>query len=137
MLCGKGSLISLILPVFKTKALANSLRGLAYKIAAAVASAQTANETAQAQAATAEATAKAAIEAAEAKTTMTGQALDKMKTKQSKTRRIMSRRRGRAPRVKLRRRNLCCSPLTPLLQLWEPFLLRTGAGLGRLAGRSC
>jgi hypothetical protein len=30
MLCGKGFLISLILPVFKTKALANSLRGLAY-----------------------------------------------------------------------------------------------------------
>ena len=24
-----------------------------------------------------------------------------------------------------------------LLQLWEPFLLRTGARLGRLAGRSC
>ena len=39
---------------------------------------------------------------------------------------------------KLRRRNHCCSPLTPpLLQLWKPSLLRTGAGLGRLAGRSC
>jgi hypothetical protein len=31
MLCGKVSLISLILPLFKTTALANSLRGLAYK----------------------------------------------------------------------------------------------------------
>jgi hypothetical protein len=30
MLCGKGSHISLTLPLFKTKALANSLRGLAY-----------------------------------------------------------------------------------------------------------
>jgi hypothetical protein len=88
MFCGKGSLISLILPLFKTKALANSLRGLAYK--------------------------------------------------PSKERKIMSRRRGRAPRVKLRRRNHCCSPLTPpLLQLWKPSQLRTGAGLGLLAGRSC
>ena len=77
----------MMLPLFKTKALANSLRGSAYK--------------------------------------------------QSMARKIMGRRRGRAPRVKLRRRNHCCSPLTPLLQLWEPFLLRTGAGLGRLAGRSC
>jgi hypothetical protein len=31
MLCGKASLISLILPLFTTKALANSLRGMAYK----------------------------------------------------------------------------------------------------------
>ena len=88
MLCGNGTLISLILPLFKTKALANSLRGSAYK--------------------------------------------------KSKARKIMSRRSGHAPRVKLRRRNHCCSPLTtPLLQLWKPSPLRTGAGLGRLAGRSC
>ena len=32
MLCGKGSLNSLILPLFKTKSVANSLRGLAYKL---------------------------------------------------------------------------------------------------------
>ena len=60
--------------------------------------------------------------------------------KQSKARKIMIRRRGRAPRVKLRRRDHCChccSPLTPLQQLWKPSRLRTGAGLGRLAGRSC
>jgi hypothetical protein len=31
MLCSKGFLISLILSLFKAKALANSLRGLAYK----------------------------------------------------------------------------------------------------------
>ncbi len=37
--------------------------------------------------------------------------------KQSKARKIMimSRRRGRPPRVKLRRRNHCCSQLTPFL----------------------
>ena len=34
-------------------------------------------------------------------------------------------------RVKLRRRNQRCPLLTPLLQLWEPCLLTTGAGLGR------
>ena len=39
--------------------------------------------------------------------------------------------------LKLRRRNRRCSPLTPLLQLWGPFLPTTGAELGRLAGRSC
>ena len=55
----------------------------------------------------------------------------------SEARKNMSRRRGRAPRVNLRRRKHCCSPLTPLLQLWKPSPLRTGAGLGRLAGRSC
>jgi len=36
-------------------------------------------------------------------------------------------------RGKLRRRNQRYSPLTPLLQLWEPFLLTTGAGIGQLA----
>jgi hypothetical protein len=50
---------------------------------------------------------------------------------------MTSRRSGRAPRVKLRGRNHCCWPMTSLLQLWEPFLLRTGAGRGRLVGRSC
>jgi hypothetical protein len=48
------------------------------------------------------------------------------------------KKRSQAPRVKLRRRNQrCCSPQTALLQLWKPFLPTTGAGLGRLAGRSC
>ena len=53
---------------------------------------------------------------------------------QRKASSLLRRRRGRAPRGKLRRRNHCCSPLTPLLQLWGPFLLTTGAGLGRQAG---
>ena len=58
--------------------------------------------------------------------------------KQRRASSLLRRRRGRAPRSKLRRRNQSYSPLTPpLLQLWEPFLMRTGAGLGRLAGRSC
>jgi hypothetical protein len=83
---GKASRIALILPLVKSVALTNSLRGLA---------------------------------------------------QQRKASSLLRRGRGRAPRGKLRRRNHCCSPLTPLLQLWEPFLLRTGAGLGRLAGRSC
>ena len=56
---------------------------------------------------------------------------------QRKTSRLPRRRRELAPRGKLHRPNHCCSPLTPLLQTWDPFLLRTGAGLGRLTGRSC
>ena len=87
VLCGKGTPISLILPLFKTKALANRLRGLSYK--------------------------------------------------QSKARKIMSRRRGRTPTVKIHRHNHYFSSLTPLIQLWKPSPRRTGAGLGRLTGRSC
>jgi hypothetical protein len=51
----------------------------------------------------------------------------------------LHRRRGRAPRVrvKLRRRIQRCSPQTDLLPLWETFLPTTGAGLGRLTGRTC
>ena len=50
---------------------------------------------------------------------------------------LLGRRRGRAPRGKLRRYNQRCSPLTALLQLWKPCLLTTGAGLGQLARQSC
>jgi hypothetical protein len=39
--------------------------------------------------------------------------------------------------LQLRRRNQRCSPLTSLMQLWRPYLLRIGAGLGRQTGRSC
>jgi hypothetical protein len=81
---GKTSLISLILPVFKKKTLANRLRGLA---------------------------------------------------QQSKASSLLCRRRGRAPRVNLRRRSQRCSPLTFLLQRWQPFLQTTGAGHGQLEGR--
>ncbi len=49
----------------------------------------------------------------------------------------LSRRRGREPRGKLRRRNQSCSPLMALLQLWKPYVPTTGAGLGQLARRSC
>jgi hypothetical protein len=56
---------------------------------------------------------------------------------QRKARSLLRRRRGRTPGGKLRRHNQRSSPLTPLLQLWQPFLMRTGAGLGRLAERSC
>ncbi len=77
---------SLVLPLFKTDALANSLRAL---------------------------------------------------EQQRKTSSLLRKRTGRAPRVKLGRRSQRCSPQTALLQLWEPFLPTTGAGLGRLAGRSC
>ena len=40
-------------------------------------------------------------------------------------------RRGRTPRVKLRRRDHCCSPEDlPSWQLWKPSPRTTGAGLG-------
>jgi hypothetical protein len=72
------------------------------------------------------------------KTKSLGNNLSGLTYTQNKERKIMSRRRGRSPRGKLRRRNHCCSTLTPpFLQFWKPSPLRTGAGLGRLAGRSC
>ena len=47
------------------------------------------------------------------------------------------KKRTRTTRQATQTQQLLLAADAPLLQLWKPSPLRTGAGLGRLAGRSC
>jgi hypothetical protein len=124
MLCGKGSLISLILALFKTKALANSLRGLAFTQKTG--------------------TRKDSCSPLTPPFQKTGRRKDSCSPltppflhvcqpfPQAASQQQDITTNTRARRGKLRRRNHAC-----LLPLWKQFPLRTGSGLGRLAEQSC